>query len=223
MAIDAYEAQEAAWKAGQIAALIAKHRLPLKSIADLACGTGSVLSALAKIDALKAATLTGYDAPANAATPSQADWPASMRLVERNPLKDPDGQRFDALLVIDYFEHVRDYLGLLTDCRPLASYKIFHVPLEISAASVLRDACVRNRYSLGHIHYFTAESALACLKDSGHEVIDYTYTDSAGCYLKLNPSLKKSIANAPRRWLAKLNVSLAAKIFGGYSLLVLTK
>jgi SAM-dependent methyltransferase len=220
--------EDAGWKADHIASLISKHGLALKSIGDLACGSGAVLRALAQHGSLKDTRFAGFDLDPQAIAQANGHKSASsegrsLSFHQGNPSDRTGGERFDAILMLDYFEHVSDYLGLLEQCKALGRHKIFHIPLEICVLSVLRDACVRNRYSLGHIHYFTAESALASLKDSGHEIIDYRYTDSAGHYQQLHPSLKKKIASLPRTWLAKVNLPLAAKVLGGYSLLVLTQ
>jgi hypothetical protein len=126
-------------------------------------------------------------------------------------------------LVIDVFEHVPDYMGFVEKCRKKAAYKIYHVPLDIHVSSVLRNAFVRSRYTIGHIHYFTADSALGCLRDTGHEIIDCVYTNIAFGLFREHPSLKKAIANVPRWLLSRFSVPLAARILGGYSLLVLTR
>jgi hypothetical protein len=77
------------------------------------------------------------------------------------------------------FEHVPDYIGFLEKCKPLAKYKIYHIPLDIHVSSVLRGSFVNARYSVGHLHYFSEESALATLKDTGHEIVDCFYTNGA--------------------------------------------
>lgn len=127
------------------------------------------------------------------------------------------------MLVIDVFEHIPDYLSFLEKCKLKAKYKIFHIPLDIHVSSVLRNSFVPTRYTIGHLHYFTYESALAVLKDTGHEIIDYFYTNGAIDLFKQHPSIKKAIANIPRFIFSKINIHLSAKLFGGYSLLVLTE
>ncbi len=132
-------------------------------------------------------------------------------------------QKFDVLLVIDVFEHVPDYMGFIELCKLKANYKIYHIPLDIHVSSVLRNSFVRNRYSIGHLHYFTADSALATLKDTGHEIVDYFYTSGSLGNFKHRPSIKTAIANVPRWLFSKLSLPFTARILGGYSLLVLAK
>jgi hypothetical protein len=74
---------------------------------------------------------------------------------------------FDIVMAIDVFEHVEDYFGFLRKLRGKAEYKIFHIPLELSVQSVLRSSIIiEGRKSVGHIHYFTKETALETLKDT---------------------------------------------------------
>jgi len=73
------------------------------------------------------------------------------------------------------------------------------------------------------LHYFTRESAMAVLKDTGHEIIDYFYTDVGTYYWKKYKTVKNTIENIPRWILAVFSTTLAARIFGRYSLMVLAK
>ena len=82
-------------------------------------------------------------------------------------------EHFDLLLCIDVFEHVEDYIGFLKELKKKANNHIFHIPLDITVSSVLRNTMMSARQSVGHLHYFTQETALATLKDSGYEIIDY--------------------------------------------------
>jgi hypothetical protein len=101
-------------------------------------------------------------------------------------------------------------------------YKIFHIPLDISVQAVLRmSSILKCRERVGHIHYFTKDTALATLKDTGYEIIDYFYT--AGALELSSKSLKSFLLRLPR-WISyKINKDLAVRILGGYSLLVLTR
>jgi hypothetical protein len=82
---------------------------------------------------------------------------------------------------------------------------------------------MKTRQGVGHIHMFTAEMALAVLKDTGYDVADSFFT-AGGLELEKNQRrLRTVLANLPRRAIGKINPHLAARIFGGYSLLVLAK
>ncbi|MGH2612444.1 MAG: methylase, partial [Rhabdochlamydiaceae bacterium] len=138
-------------------------------------------------------------------------------------LSEDNKKYFDILLIIDVFEHVPHYMEFVEKCREKAAYKIYHIPLDIHVSSVFRNAFIKNRYSIGHIHYFTADWAIDTLRDTGHEIIDYSYTNGAFGLFKEHPTMKKAIANLPRWALSKVNLPFTARLLGGYSLLVLAE
>jgi len=129
----------------------------------------------------------------------------------------------DVLLVVDVFEHVPDYMGFVSKCRSMGTFKVYHIPLDIHVSSVLRNTFDRTRQDIGHLHSFTASSAIATLRDTGHEIVDQFYTDGASGLFRQHPSIKRAMANIPRRLLSKFSVPFTARLLGGYSLLVLAK
>jgi len=77
------------------------------------------------------------------------------------------------------------------------------------------------RHSVGHIHYFTKETALATLQDTGYKVVDYFYTRGA---LELSDrGWKADLLKLPRKLSFSLHQDWAARILGGFSLMVLAK
>ena len=131
-------------------------------------------------------------------------------------------RRFDLLLAIDLIEHVDDYLGLLRGLLPRAEHKIFHIPLDLSAYTVLRNHPILNmRASVGHIHYFTADTALAALRDTGYEIIEWCYTPNDEPLSGM--PLKQKILRLLRQGLFRLNADFSVRALGGRSLLVLAR
>jgi len=129
---------------------------------------------------------------------------------------------FDVVMAVDVLEHVEDYFGFLRKLRKKATYKIFHIPLDLSVQAVLRVSPILNaRLSVGHVHYFTKETALATLKDTGYDLVDYFYT--CGSLDLPNRGWKAELLKLPRRLSFSLHPDLAARVLGGFSLLVLTK
>jgi trans-aconitate methyltransferase len=128
---------------------------------------------------------------------------------------------YDCLLCIDVFEHVEDCIGFLRSLKPKATYKVFHIPLDISMLAVWRGSMMTARQSVGHLHYFTPDTALATLRDSGYQVIDSFHTQ----YLSDLPSksILSKIKKIPRKILYRVAPDLIVKILGGYSLIVLAK
>ena len=123
--------------------------------------------------------------------------------------------------MMDVFEHVEDYFGFIKNCSKKATYKIFHIPLDISVSSVLRNEIINGRKSVGHIHYFMKDTAISTLKDCNLEIIDYIYT--AGAVELSNRKFKTRLLNIPRRIFFKICPDLCVRVFGGYSILVLTR
>jgi hypothetical protein len=125
-------------------------------------------------------------------------------------------------MAIDVFEHVEDYFGFLRKLREKAEYKIFHIPLDLSVQIVLRSSqIIKSRKSVGHIHYFTKETALETLKDTGYSIIDYFYT--RGAVELPNRGWKANLLKIPRKVGFSLNQDFAVRLLGGYSLMVLAK
>jgi 2-polyprenyl-3-methyl-5-hydroxy-6-metoxy-1,4-benzoquinol methylase len=218
-----WHAEDSRWKAQQIKAIIDRNALRPESIAEIGCGSGSILDALSELPELSGTRIEGYDISPQAIQIAGRLGNDRIRFFERDLLSEPDENHFDLLLIIDVFEHVPDYLGFVEKCKKRAKYKIFHIPLDIHVSSVLRKAFIANRYTIGHIHYFTAESALSTLKDTGHEILDCIYTNVAFGLFREHATFKRALANVPRWLLSKFSVPFTARVFGGYSLLVLTR
>lgn len=219
-----WHSEDSPWKAAQILRIIRDNGIQPRNIAEVGCGAGQILVELSKHEYLRECQFEGYDIS-----------PQAIELCDKDAKKcnffcqdifmgeNGNAQKFDVFLVIDVLEHVPDYMGFVEQCRHKASYKIYHIPLDIHVSSVLRNTFIRNRYSIGHLHYFTADSALATLKDSGHEIVDYFYTSGSFWGFWQHPSIKKAIANGPRWLFSKFSLPFTARVFGGYSLLVLAK
>lgn len=144
-----------------------------------------------------------------------------LKFYLRDLAKEPDNS-FEVCLVIDVFEHVEDYFGFLRGIRTKAEFKVFHIPLDISVQRVLLSKPIlKRRRDVGHIHYFTKETAIATLEDTGYEIIDYFFTAST---LDLaSNSLIYSLGKWPLRLARMINEEMAVRILGGHSLMVLTK
>ena len=75
---------------------------------------------------------------------------------------------------------------------------------------------------VGHLHYFSKDTALQGLRDLGYEIMDFTYT--AGYTLPHHDyGIKDRMLNVPRRLLYPFAPDFTVRVLGGYSLLVLVK
>ena len=218
-----WHSEDSPWKADQILRILTRNHIQPQRVAEIGCGAGGILKELSKIKSLSDVKFAGYDISPQAIELARQTENTNTRFSCEDLLSVMNTDYFDVLLAVDVYEHVPDYMGFLSKCKAKAAYKIYHIPLDIHVSSVLRNTFMGNRYGIGHLHYFTADSAMATLKDTGHELVDWFYTNPAIELFKEHPSFRKAIANVPRYLCSKLSVPLTARVFGGYSLLVLAK
>lgn len=218
-----WHTEDSAWKAEQIRRLLIRHDLGSQHVAEIGCGAGGVIEALAATPELPAQSWTGFDISPQAIELARYQGAGQVEYHCRDLLDPANDQHFDLLLAIDVFEHVPDYMGFLERLRRSADYQLYHIPLDLHVSSVLRGAFISSRASIGHLHYFSEESALATLVDTGHEILDVVHTSSGIDLLRTHFTLRRAAANIPRWLLSRLSVRWAARVLGGYSLLVLTR
>ncbi len=212
--------EESPWKARQVRRMMMRNHIAPKTICEVGCGAGEILKQLQEqMDS--ECLFWGYEIS------PQALELAKSRANERLHFKLADIRQeqdifFDSILIMDVIEHVEDYFSFLREIRPKSHYKIIHIPLDLSAQTVIRRNGLLNvRESYGHIHYFTKEIAIQTLKDIGYEVLDFFYTARA---TELpTDQIRRKLLKLPRMLLFGINQDLAAKILGGWSLLVLAK
>jgi cyclopropane fatty-acyl-phospholipid synthase-like methyltransferase len=212
--------EDSPWKAMQIRKIIDKNHLEPVSICEIGCGAGGILYQLSK-DYADNKVFWGYEISPQAFELCSKKSAHNLTFKHSDLLSD-NTDYFDIVMAIDVFEHVEDYLGFLRKLRVKAKYKIFHIPLDLSVQTILRSTKIISvRKSVGHIHYFTKETALETLKDTGYEIIDYFYTASASD--SPNRGWKENLLRTQRKIAFAMNSDLAVRILGGYSLLVLAK
>ena len=222
-----WHAPDAPWKSAQVLMMLARHQLSPRSVCDVGCGAGEILARLQ--GSLGGARLVGYDISNQAIALCKPKENAQLTFRHGDLLREP-GEVFDLLLSLDVLEHVADYLGFLAALRPRARWFIFHIPLDLNLHAVARGSRhllhMRERY--GHLHYFTAETALATLSDAGFRVVDSAFTwDHEPAPARAN-AMKAALTN-PGRWAThllealvfRLSPSTAARWRPGYNLLVL--
>lgn len=211
--------QDSPWKAEKIDRLLKKNGIYPSTLCEVGCGAGGILSWLSEHDVNKT-MFSGYEISPHAFEICEKKARHNLNYFYKN-LLDDSGAVFDVVMVIDVFEHVEDYFGFLRSLREKGTYKVFHIPLDLSVQTVLRSApIIKQRLSVGHIHYFTKETALATLRDTGYEVVDYFYTN--GSELP-NRGWKADMLKFPRKLLFWIDQDLAVRVLGGFSLMVLAR
>lgn len=211
--------EDSPWKARQIEKMLKKHKLVFDSLCEVGCGTGEILLNLEK--AFPRVKMSGYEISPHAFDRAKRKETTNTRFYLAD-LLDESGLRFDVILAIDVIEHVEDYVSFLKAIKPYGKYKVFHIPLDLSAQSIVRSwPILQLRNDVGHLHYFYKETALATLKDCGYDIIDHCYTASR---LELpNQVLSSRIMRLPRRMMYAFNQDITVRLLGGYSILVLAE
>ncbi len=193
--------------------------LGVSSIMDIGCGSGRALSILC---GLTGASGLGLDL-----SPQAVEWATERYSNERiryrkASFRDVD-EVVDLVMLFDVFEHVDDYIGFLRDIRVKARYVVFSIPLDLSVWSILSRGYMKARRKIGHLHYFTRESALATLEYAGYKIVSWKYTDPGLHGWKEHRRIGSLLAFAPRALLALLSKNFSARVFGGNSIFVLAE
>jgi SAM-dependent methyltransferase len=212
--------EESPFKVKQILRMMKRQKLVLKTVCDVGCGAGAVLAELQSY-LPKECICWGYDVSPSAIEMCAKRANENLRFCVRDVRHEQCDGFFDLLLMLDVFEHVDDYIGLVRDIRPKARYKLFHIPLDLSVQAVMRkNGLLKRRDNFAHLHYFTKETALRTLTDVGYELVDYFFTPRC---IELGDQLAQKIARTPRRLCFAVAPELTVRILGGYSLMVLSK
>lgn len=212
-----WDQDDSSWKAERILELIKDHDIQPRDAVEVGCGAGRVLAELSR--ALPATQFAGYDIAPDAAR--FWDRYRSPRLTFANgDFLALNHKRYDLLFMLDVVEHVPDPLAFMAALKDHAELFMFHIPLDLSASSVLRsDPLLHVRDKVGHIHYFNKALALQMLKDCGYHVVEWRYTGAA--FNAPGRRLKTWLASLPRYALGLFNKDFAVRLFGGETLLVL--
>ena len=212
---------DSVWKASHISNILRKNKIFPSTVIDIVCGSGDIIYNLSKT--YNTTKFTGYEVSpiAYKIAKNKVTKNIKFKLLNFVSLKNKR-KEYDCLLCIDVFEHVEDYIFFLKSIKNKAKYKIFHVPLDLNLLTSLRvQILIWARYFLGHLHYFNKETALETLKYCQYQIID--------CYITAPILISRSntIKQLLVKWLAKFiyyfSKDLAAKLFYGFSLIILTK
>jgi len=212
-----WDSEDSPWKAGKVRDLLAAHGLQPGSIVDVGCGAGFVLAELKH--AYPAARLSGYDIAPDAERFWASHRASGIELVVGDFTATPT-QQYDVLLALDVLEHLQDPVAFLARIKGCAKHYVFHIPLDLSATSVLRETPLLHvRRKVGHVHYYTRGLALALLDDCGYRVVNARYTGAA--FTAPQRGWKARAAQLPGRLAFALNRDWGARLLSGEMLMVL--
>lgn len=215
-----WHSEDAVYKAAWIRAMIDKwFSADGLTIADVGCGAGDILLNLSQF--YERAYCHGYEVSKTAyeICMHKANPPRLVFHHQDLLREDPGQKTYDLLLCNDVFEHIENYLAFLRSLRRYARGFIFHIPLELSAQTVIRSTGLLSyRLQYGHIHFFNCRMALQTLKECGYKIVDWRYTPSA--LVLPGRNIKSRLLKIPRKILWSLNPELCVRLLGGFSLLV---
>jgi SAM-dependent methyltransferase len=187
---------------------------------EIGCGAGEILSQI-RSAIPEASRCEGWDVSPQAIALCRVRERAGLKFFQGDFLSSHEAE-FDLVLCLDVFEHIADYLGFLCRLRSKGRRFVFHVPLDMSVQAIIRLSPIRKaRAQLGHLHYFTKETALATLESAGYVIDEWSY--SAGSLELPDQSVLQRLARIPRRLGLMTAPDLTVRVLGGCSLLVLAR
>jgi SAM-dependent methyltransferase len=215
-----WHAEESPFKVRQTVKMLKRQNLSPRSICDVGCGVGVVLHELQQ-HLPPDCECWGYDVSPDAIAMCAGRVNKKLHFRNYDIRRDESDTFFDLLLMLDVFEHVEDYIGLVRAIRSKGKYKLFHIPLDLSVQAVTRrNGLLRRRDDHAHLHYFTKETALRTLTDVGYKLVDFFYTPRC---IELGDRFAQKIARPPRKLCFALAPDVTVRVLGGYSLMVLAE
>jgi SAM-dependent methyltransferase len=215
-----WHAEESPFKVRQTVKMLKRQNLSPRSICDVGCGVGVVLHEL-QPHLPPDCECWGYDVSPDAIAMCAGRVNKTLHFRNYDIRRDESDTFFDLLLMLDVFEHVEDYIGLVRAIRSKGKYKLFHIPLDLSVQAVARrNGLLRRRDDHAHLHYFTKETALRTLTDVGYKLVDFFYTPRC---IELGDRFVQKIARPPRKLCFALAPDVTVRVLGGYSLMVLAE
>lgn len=128
---------------------------------------------------------------------------------------------FELVLVLDVIEQLQDFFCFPRALKNKGRHKIFHIPLDLSVQTLLRKgALLKRREMYGHLHYFTRETALETLRETGYEIVDCSYTPRVN---NLGGDTTQRLLKLPRALFFAIHKGTAVRVLRGYSLPILAR
>jgi len=149
--------------------------LPISSVVDVGCGTGTVLAHLSRLRLGQAYYALDISNRAISFVNSRGDITGlvASRTFDGAHLPYND-QQFDLAVLSHVIEHLIDPIPLLREAARVARYLAVEVPLEDNLYTHLKVRLLRSRYreELGHVQWFNRHNFRSLLECScGLEVV----------------------------------------------------
>lgn len=211
--------EEPPFKVKYILQILRRNSVKIQFICEAGCGVGEVLRLL-QLELPPDTDFTGFDISpqAHELSKSRENAPLRFRLAD---ITQERGIFFDLLLILDVIEHLEDYFSFLRAIRPLAPYKIFHFPLDLSVQAVMRkNGLLKRRVDHAHLHYFSKETVVETLRDTGYLIRDCFYVPRSN---EIGPKRIQKLFRVPRAVLFAVHQDFATRLLGGYTLMILAE
>lgn len=214
-----WDIEDSPWKAVAVAGFLKDARLVPKSICEIGCGAGRVLFEMKKY--YPGAEFWGYEIAPAAVQFWQKINDKNIRFVLGDFFV-LNKATYDLVLLLDVIEHLADPFAFLNNLHGVGGHYLFHIPLDLSAASVLRESpLLKVRRKAGHVHYLTKNLALELLSECGFEVISWKYSGAA--FNSPQRTWKTRLAAIPKLLAYSLDKDWGVRALGGETLLVLAR
>ncbi len=214
-----WDAEHSLWKAILIRKLLDENFVQFNKITEIGCGAGQILVHLSNMFPLK--IFVGFDISPQAHQLAKQSESKNVQFKLGDFLKEHEDKQ-ELIICADVFEHVEDYFSFLKSLAKKSEFVVFHIPLDLSIVSILSPKILlKSRRSVGHLHYFNKEIAEATLLTCGYKIIDSRIT--AGCLEFPETGILGRTNWLIRKICNYLSPPITARIFGGFSLLVLAR
>lgn len=219
-----WHVHDSPYKASKVFQMIKKNHLVFNSVYDIGCGAGEILVELQK-KINGDVRFAGFDISPQAIEIAKSKENANLKFYNEDFLQSKIVSS-DLLLLLDVFEHIPDYLGFLEVLRRKTNWIIFHIPLDMCAYAILCESnyMLENRERFGHLHYFSKETSLVAISESGYEIVDYFYTaDHEIGGASAFRGFKAKVYYQIRKIMFHFKPTLAAAVLPHFNLMVLAR
>jgi SAM-dependent methyltransferase len=189
--------------------LLQDHGIRPVRLLDVGCGSGHVLRDVS--DALRTPMALGIDPSGDAISLAVRHQRPGMAF-RRATLDEVEGG-WDLALCLDVFEHLEDDVGFLRQLGRRVPMAVFRIPLDDSFVDRLTGRTEGFRLRYGHLHAYDQPTAMARLVQAGFACVDSRYHRI--------PPQRWGPGNALRYVVGRVAPHMAARVLGGWSLLVL--
>ena len=211
----AFGDENSRWKVSNALRAIEEWKIPHESVVEIGCGAGAIIRDLS--DELGCLCAVGYE-PMPEAYAVAKERETETLSFRNQTVDEPVPEPFDLAMCFDVLEHVEDAHSFVRKMKSFSSRFLFHIPLDMNVQMVARMKPIMTvRESVGHLHYFSKDTALAMLRECGLQIEGcfYTFGGESAYQAPLYRLMK-----GPRKLAYAINRDLAVRWMGGWSLLV---